>query len=575
MIRNVVARTIAVGLTATVFALAGAGPALSLDFLTFLDAETPGPAGPLKRATDIAVSGDGLSIYAVSDQQNNIVLLDREGPGTISAVMQELVDGAGAGPALARPEAVAVSVDSLCVYVAANTADSLTVFDRTPGTGVLAFLEAHEDDVSGVDGLRAASAVASSTDGACVYAAGEQDGAVVVFTRSPPSCALTYLENVADGVGGVPMESMPRPGSIAVSPDDANVYVTSKSNGSVTTFSRSLPDCSLVFEQSLADGKITPGLGGAIDVAVSGDDDHVYVAARGDEALTVYSRDTGGVGDLTQIQVLEDGKGGADGLETIEGLALSPDGAYLYTAANDGVALYERDAGTGLLTFINLLQSGQNGLADFEGPEAVAASPDSLHAYVAGSRSDSVAAFDRTTAVSCPAVPMGGCIVATEAEAVQLQFKDKTPDKSDKLKWKMNKGEATTIADFGAYDSTNSFAVCTWDTSAGVTLISEGTVIPGACSKACWKLNGSGNSLKFKDKGSSPLGINQIKLKEGLLDGEAKLQVKGKGELLDTPTLPLTPPVGFQLITSEGKCWSSAFSSFTKNEAGQYKAKSD
>ena len=59
----------------------------------------------------------------------------------------------------------------------------LPLFALMARAGFLSFLEVHRDGVGGVDGLRGASSVMVSPDGAHVYAAGRQDHAVAVFGR--------------------------------------------------------------------------------------------------------------------------------------------------------------------------------------------------------------------------------------------------------------------------------------------------------------------------------------------------------------------------------------------------------
>ena len=63
-----------------------------------------------------------------------------------------------------------------------------------------------------------------------------------------------------------------------------------------------------------------------------------------------------------------------------------------------------------------------------------------------------------------------------------------------------------------------------------------------------------------------------------LKSGEAtktKIVVKGKGDLLPMPILPLTPPVTVQLKSETGVCWEARYSTAQKNLAEQFRAKAD
>jgi hypothetical protein len=49
----------------------------------------------------------------------------------------------------------------------------------------------------------------------------------------------------------------------------------------------------------------------------------------------------------------------------------------------------------------------------------------------------------------------------------------------------------------------------------------------------------------------------------------------GKADYLPDVDLGLTPPVTAQLRNRAGECWGATYSTFTKNDAGEYRAKSD
>ena len=101
---------------------------------------------------------------------------------------------------------------------------------------------------------------------------------------------------------------------------------------------------------------------------------------------------------------------------------------------------------------------------------------------------------------------------------------------------------------------------------------------PGTCSGApCWSANSKGFS--YSDPDAAPTGIKRITLKSGIA-GKAKIIVKGGGDALDTPPLPLAqdPQVVVQLKNTfhGGRCWESRFSGPpTKNDASQFKDRGD
>ncbi len=185
--------------------------------------------------------------------------------------------------------------------------------------------------------------------------------------------------------------------------------------------------------------------------------------------------------------------------------------------------------------------------------------------------------FARRFAASlCPSIPDTGCRLGQPGRS-GLQIKDKVGPK-DQLKWKLNKGDATDLADFldPLGSSSATLRLCLYDQSAAAQPLLEADIPPqGTCgTKPCWKTSGT-TGFKYKNKTALPNGIRDVKLKAGVA-GKSQVSVKGKGGSLATPALPLTFPVTAQLIITDGassNCWQNTFSTFTKNNALQVKAK--
>jgi hypothetical protein len=151
-----------------------------------------------------------------------------------------------------------------------------------------------------------------------------------------------------------------------------------------------------------------------------------------------------------------------------------------------------------------------------------------------------------------------------------LLLKDHADDTKDKLIWKWIKGSATAkIPDFGTPLSTSDYLLCIYDGTP--TLISHALApAGGTCNVAsptdCWADKPTG--FKYKDKDLTPEGLQQILLKEGLVE-KAKIIVKGKGLNLIMPPIPVTQPITVQLSNSDGVCWEAVYSApATKNQAG-------
>jgi 6-phosphogluconolactonase (cycloisomerase 2 family) len=188
-----------------------------------------------------------------------------------------------------------------------------------PGaSGRLAFVGTVHEAPAGAVGLRRPVALAISPDGAHLYTASAADDAVAVFARDPMTGRLTFIEAQLEGVAGVTGIGGPAgPRAITLSPDGR----------------------------------------------------HVYVAAAGDDAVAVFSRDPA-TGRLAFLEAQVDGVGGIDGLDGAWTVALDPGGRHLYAAGflDRGVALFDRDSTTGRLAFREARFNGVGGITGLDDP---------------------------------------------------------------------------------------------------------------------------------------------------------------------------------------------------------------
>jgi 6-phosphogluconolactonase (cycloisomerase 2 family) len=346
---------------------------------------------PLSGAGSVAVSSDGAHVYVGARFENRIVVLGRD---AVTGALRFL----GSEAAIPEPtfasaaSFVALSPDGAHVYAVGD--DAVVVLGRDAGTGALTFVEELHDGVGGVDGIDGAAHAVVSPDGAHVYVAGRSESALAVFSRNAVTGALTFVEVERDGVGGV--DGLAFPKSSAVSPDGANVYVTSLGDDAVAVFSRDAGTGALAFVEVQRDGVGgVDGLDFATSVAVSPGGTHVYVTGSTDNAVAVFGRDAG-TGALAFVEVQRDGVGGVDGLENATSVAVAPDGAHVYvTAAEHTLAVFSRDAGSGALTPVEVERDGVAGTKRLRGAESVALSPDGAHVYVAAAGDGAAVAFTR------------------------------------------------------------------------------------------------------------------------------------------------------------------------------------
>jgi DNA-binding beta-propeller fold protein YncE len=210
--------------------------------------------------------------------------------------------------------------------------------------------------------------LAISPDGTSVYVAAATGNAVDVFARNSTTGALTQATDGSGCVANAPTTGcvtgvqLDGANAVVVSPNGSNVYVTSLLSNSVTTFAR-----------SPATGQITQAAGTSACV--------IFVLAVGCSLGQAFSAP--------------------------EGLAVSPDGASVYTAAFASGALdvLNRNTGTGAL----IQKPRRPGCLDLAagptctlgrgllGVSSMAVSPDGKYVYTAAFTSNSVGVFKRIT----------------------------------------------------------------------------------------------------------------------------------------------------------------------------------
>ncbi len=329
-------------------------------------------------------------------------------------------DPGDAGPTvdgLMDPQALTLTPDGDHVYVASSGGGGLAAFDRqppgNPTFGSLSFLH-HEPQF----GLAEPRGVAVSPDSEHVFVATNQDESLRSFDRNPATGAVTPADTESEGVddpsdGGPSAAGLNEPNAIAVSPDGAHVYVADTSTYSISTFGLNSTTGELTYIETEADGvddvsdtgPVVSGLYEPWDVIVSPDGASVYGTANNDSGISAFTRNPA-TGRLTFVEAEFDGAAGADGLQGVEGAAISPDGKHLYTAGRDvqEAGVFSRDPATSALTFVEVERQGDDDPTDAggevdgldSGPDDVVVSPDGAQVYFLAS--SSIAVFDRDPA---------------------------------------------------------------------------------------------------------------------------------------------------------------------------------
>ena len=354
----------------------------------------------LGRHLYVAAPGEpGLGVYDLSPST---------GPtGTAPLSFEQLVlNGDGPVSELNGIADLLVSPDGRHVYAASSLDSAVVAFERDPTNGHLSWLATYSNNASGVIGLAGARSMAMDSQGRHLYVAGTNGNAVVVFDRQHDADedgygTLSYNGLSQNGTDGV--IDMARPVDLTLSPDDRHLYVAASQSDAVVVFSRNADSMSATFgalQWRQSRRNLVGSVSGLLDVSqvlVSPDGAFLYAAGTGNNAIARFARNTvsgnADFGRLSFEEVLIDGEGGAAGLVGVDSLVFMGASAEWLVAGS-------RLEGT-LALYQRDGASGELQLDQFlaERPDLAGASdlwstPDGSRLHVAAADADSVSVFD-------------------------------------------------------------------------------------------------------------------------------------------------------------------------------------
>jgi len=403
-----------------------------------------GPA-PFLGSHAVAISPNGKNLYVASSRSNAIAVFRRnagtgtltQGSGRAGCIAARAANGCARAIGLVGPNSVAVSADGRNVYATSLASNSIAIFRRNQSTGALTQAGTGSGCVSNAAipgcttgrALAGPDVVAVSPDGKSVYVGAFKGNTVAVFARNSATGALTQPAGVTGCISNTPTSgcstglALGAPEGLAISSDGNNVYVAAALSSALDVFSRN-PSTGALTQAAGGAGCIvnttligcTTGawLGGADALAVSPNDNDVYLTSALSNTVTAFTR-TATTGQLAQqagtsacvIYVLAVGCSLGRALSDPEGLAVSPDGANVYAVAFGSGALdvFNRDGGTGALVqkprvagcVVSSATPGCTTGRGLRGASSVAVSPDGKYVYSAAFASNSVGVFKRVT----------------------------------------------------------------------------------------------------------------------------------------------------------------------------------
>lgn len=293
---------------------------------------------------------------------------------------------------LVTPLALVISPDGNHVYVSGQVSDNIVTYVRNQMTGGLNASSEVRNLVNSDYGLADIWSMRISPDGTNLYAAGRAD-TLSVFRRDVETGALAFVEAFLPSTGIDPASG--RVSAVVVSPDGAHVYRAG--SDAVTVFSRDLSTGALTYRQIVRNRvNGVDGLSSVWSIAASPSGSHIYTAGAGAGALSVFRRDSK-TGLLTFVEVVRDGVNGVDGLRLVRSVTVSSDGANVYAVgqSDEALAVFRRDLVTGTLAFVEVLRDGVNGVDGLDGAWSVFESPDGAYVYSVGVDDHALSVFRR------------------------------------------------------------------------------------------------------------------------------------------------------------------------------------
>jgi 6-phosphogluconolactonase (cycloisomerase 2 family) len=265
----------------------------------------------ISEPTALSISGDGRSLYVVSYTDDAVVRFNRNPATGALAFAQCIADDGSCVDECSKTTGldgvtdVEVSPDGKSVYAVGNLEYTIVRFTRSPATGAITPAQCLEGEggseptCANVPGLESAERVEASADGRSVYTLGT---VLTRFDRNRATGMLAFGQCFQSVVlGGYPvcqsLEDFVQLGGLALSPDDRSLYAAALSDDSLHRFNRNPRTGALSFrgcfedvdnaDSSCAD---VEGLEGLSSLTVTGDGRSLYAVGHDDGAVGIFDR---------------------------------------------------------------------------------------------------------------------------------------------------------------------------------------------------------------------------------------------------------------------------------------------
>ena len=343
-------------------------------------------------------------------------------PGRLTAPPCPVMPVLSAAPAAAHQHTIVRTLLVFCLlaggFAAAQTAAqpvSLTSLQPEANSPLLPqraanlnYIRTYRDDIAGppaseagLNALFGASDLALSPDGSLLFVAGDLEDAVTIAGVDRDTGSLTqrnvYRDDSLGGLSG--------PLRLALSPGGRLLFVAAFGDDALSVWEVDARAGSLQRTNTFNDGRNNiDGLGGASGLVSSPDKRLLFVTAKTDNALSVWRVDTG-AGTLMQSALYLDDDGAAglpagtdaefDGLGGAADTVVSPDGRLLFVAAqsDNALSVWLVNAEAGTLEQTDLHKHESGSIEGLRGASDLAISPDGRLLFAASETGDALSVW--------------------------------------------------------------------------------------------------------------------------------------------------------------------------------------
>jgi DNA-binding beta-propeller fold protein YncE len=304
---------------------------------------------------------------------------------------QTLTDNRSGVDGLGGARVAELTPDGRQLLVVSADDNSLSIFNTHPNFE-LTFNQIFVNN-SNISGLNGATSLALSSDGHRAYVVSFYDSAVAIFERDEQE-NYQFIRSIRDGLPYEDVfsekESVRAKDTlgllgaydIAIAPDNSQIFVASVVSNAVSIFDINGSN-NIVSKQVIRDSdNIEYGLGGAVNIVVTPDGSQVIVAGFNEDSITIFNRTANGLAEHSQTLV--NGKHQVEKLEAPQGLAISPDGSYLYVACSgsDAILVFAKNE-QDKYSFIQSMSNSDEDVNGLGGASYVTTSPDGMRVFVA------------------------------------------------------------------------------------------------------------------------------------------------------------------------------------------------